>query len=722
MSARQKPWRLVACLAPAACAAVVLGCCVLVGYGPVAAQQRATTSEPVLKVYACPPIAAEMIAGQLRQEYQGIPNIRIGADERLGQILVQAPPAIQSQIAERLTTPAPQVAQTPQTPVRQVSATTAQPPAATASQATASQTVAFQHSTARQMEAVLASVLGQRLTPLAGGTQSASDYRLALQNGGSVNLRLHYQANMATVQGAAAGVDSLVRLMQTLDSPRQANGNTVRAMTLTNATPASVQQVVDAVGGGGAFPGRLTGMAPGYDEPGVTEQPPLPNDAAPQGTGETEAPSTPDGAVPPEAGQDNASLIGPVQIQMITGLDVVVVQGAQQDVDRVMKIIAQIERLSAETEPVILVHVLQHVNCEAISELITPLYAEVYEPRQGTVSITALVTPNALLLVGRRDNLQTVLDLVNRLDRPVAPETEFQVFRLRYAAATAAQTAITEFFGQDYVGLMTRVVATVDYRSNALIVRAGPRDMLEVARLIERIDTPDSPAVNELRVFPLYNGLAADVATLLTTAIGGALADTTADPRSATLSFVTIDPQGQRRYNSAILSDVRIASDVAANTLLVTAPKESMELLDALIHELDKPPVAEMQIKVFTIVNGDAQSLTDMLTSLFTATTTGSAVPQTAALEGESALVGLTFVPDVRTNSIVASGSKGDLMVVDAILTAVGRERSAETGDGSLPPEERAGRGRGHRDQRLPHQRAKRSAGLGAEPLRSGSA
>jgi ferric-dicitrate binding protein FerR (iron transport regulator) len=43
-------------------------------------------------------------------------------------------------------------------------------------------------------------------------------------------------------------------------------------------------------------------------------------------------------------------LIGPVQIEMLEGLDVLVITGHEREVDRVMKIIEQVETLSAETE------------------------------------------------------------------------------------------------------------------------------------------------------------------------------------------------------------------------------------------------------------------------------------------------------------------------------------------------------------------------------------
>ena len=203
---------------------------------------------------------------------------------------------------------------------------------------------------------------------------------------------------------------------------------------------------------------------------------------------------------------------------MLEGLDVMVIRGNKRDVDRVVEIINEIERLSAETEPAVEILQLKHVDCTQLATLVTQLYQQVFSPRQGAVNITALVKPNALLLVGRPESVRTVVDLVARLDQPVAPETQFQVFQLRHAAAETAQTQIEGFY-EERGGLGAKLRVTADYRSNSLIVQAAPRDIAEVAELIGRIDTPTSAAINELRVFTLENSLATDLAPILQDAI-----------------------------------------------------------------------------------------------------------------------------------------------------------------------------------------------------------
>ncbi len=97
-----------------------------------------------------------------------------------------------------------------------------------------------------------------------------------------------------------------------------------------------------------------------------------------------------------------------------------------------------------------------------------------------------------------------------------------------------------------------------------------------------------------------------------------------------------------------------------------------MGLMAALIEQLDTP-TAVAQIKVFKIVNGDANSLVEMLRILLPAEAT-VAGPQLAAAEGETNLVPVRFSVDTRTNSIIATGSQDDLAIIEALLLRLDEE------------------------------------------------
>ena len=129
---------------------------------------------------------------------------------------------------------------------------------------------------------------------------------------------------------------------------------------------------------------------------------------------------------------------------------------------------------------------------------------------------------------------------------------------------------------------------------------------------------------------------------------------------------------GQKLIKSGLLQDVLVTPDPHTNSLLVTAPADSMDLMAALIKQLDTP-TAVAQIKVFSIVNGDATSLVEMLRVLLPAEVT-VAGPQLAAAEGETNLVPVRFSVDARTNSIIATGSQDDLAIIEALLLRLDEE------------------------------------------------
>jgi len=80
--------------------------------------------------------------------------------------------------------------------------------------------------------------------------------------------------------------------------------------------------------------------------------------------------------------------------------------------------------------------------------LLQQLYAQVLGPRIGSVSITPLGTPNALMLIGRAENVKMAIELIQRLDQPIVPTARFEVFQLKHANAAEAKTLIDGFLGQ----------------------------------------------------------------------------------------------------------------------------------------------------------------------------------------------------------------------------------------------------------------------------------
>jgi type II secretion system protein D len=649
-------------------------------YRPAVAQE-----DVVVKAYPCPAGQAGSIAEHLREELGGAEGVRVAADSRTSQVVVQAPQSIQVWVAKRLA-------------VNTEARAAATDAGAASNKAVQSRTVALRRIRTDQLETSLRNLLQDRITPITSAGEQARAYRVS-QASGDLLLSVDAANSQVNITGTGPAVDGAARLIEILDGPPE-ESRRVRVVPVRAAHFDDIQRAATAIrtvsDSASGTPSRLAYYQARNSAAVPTAVGP-PSVAAPPGTGPGVPPGTE--ATPGAPGEGRgAGLVNPVQIEIPPGLDVMVIKGNPQDVALVEQFIKQVEQLSALTQPVIKIIPLRQVDCEQLALLIRTLYDEVYRTRQGDVSITPVITPNELLVVGRAENVKTVESLVEKLDQPAVPDAQFRVFQLAYATAATAQTAIQSFFASRG-GLAPVVVATVDARTNALIVQASPRDMQQVAELISRLDTHNDHLQSEVRIIKLEHATASDVASILQSAIGAGTGGPvlqqggafgaqpqpqatggTAGQRAAMIRFLTIDSRGRRLLNSGILSDIKITTDPRANALIVTAPAEDIELIETLVHQIDMIPAAEAQIKVFKIVNGDATDLSNMLDRLFGLPTTtqgaggGQAgafgqLVQTVTAGNEPSVVTLHFAVDVRTNSIIATGTMGDLNVVEAILT-----------------------------------------------------
>ncbi|MBA4019359.1 MAG: hypothetical protein C0483_19505 [Pirellula sp.] len=705
---------------------------------PVAAAPiSAPAAAPAQRVaaYASPGMSAEALAAELTRRY-GAAGARIAADVRTGQVIVAAPEELQRAVEQFVATLAQPAA--PSVP------SVAAPAVVATSVPGANRSVTLQHIEWTALQERLSSLYGSRLSTTTEGTGRVW-LQLALAEASPLMMTYNPARRQMDFTGDTVTSEAAARLIAALD--RNAAGDARRVVPFKSADRESIRQAMtvshrlaakEAPAGeavpqspqGPALPKSMPLMAkvfqpnpnappapqaaaaqqpfaqqPAVQQPPGALAPPVPaaaaNQPVPNAAGPNTAvlpnadPAAVAAAVQAEAAQ--SGLVGPVQIEFLDGLDVLVVSGNDRDVERVLKIIEDIERLSVDTQPVIEVVPLVHVSSEALATVVTQIYDAVLSPRQGKVSITALVKPNALLLIGRGESVQAVRELISKLDQPVEPSSQFAVFSLKHASAASVQSTLTSLF-TERPGLGPKVQVTSDARSNTLIVRAGPRDLLEAGELIKRLDVPSGEAENELRVFHLDNALAEELAPVLQEAVaseigggsqaGGALqaltqggaqqqapGSSSSSARSAALKFTTIDSEGHRQYRSGILNDVRITADARANSLVVSAPVEAMDLIAALVRQLDATPAARSQIKVFTIVNADAAGLVEMLNALFGRTTTtaggggfGGGQQNNQNQQTQNLLVPLRFSVDQRTNSIIASGSVEDLTIVEAIL------------------------------------------------------
>lgn len=725
------------CVAAAALAAIASPLCAQQLVPPNQNPVAQIGAEPILKSYSLPAGGGEAIANALTAQFPPETGARISFDTRTSQLLVFALPAVHEQIAVQVAgTPTASAPATLQ-PIPAVNPTAT--PGASNSQAKTRgpKVVPLTRLSPEDFEQALAKIFGRPLPVRVERDGQWARYTLDTR-GGRVSMIVDRSAKQVALEGPVKLADAWAQVVEAIDRRPPTVNEETHVVTLAAARSADVTKALVAYQQGAAGDGRnllaadskesktlpvkknsragrLVSMIfqqrddnaaadENQDRQAQVAQA-QPGDQPPPGQ---QPPNQPDNVPPGQDDETGGALIGQVQIEFLEGLDALVVRGHPSDVEKVTKIIEEIERLSTETEPSIEIYPLRHVNSLAITTLVQQLYDQVILPRQGRISITPLVKPNSLLLIGRPEAVASVTDLVKRLDIPVAPTAMFQVFPLRNTSAGTAKQTVDQFFLSRTSGLGGVPVTVADFRSNSLVVQASPSDLQEVQSLLQKIDVATTSAVNDLRVFQLKNSLAEELAPVIQNAISASQPGTqqqqqqqqfqvpgqpqqpflnqqggqaATQGRSAALRFVTVDGDIRQGLRSGILTDVRINADPRANTLIVSAPADSMDLVAALIEQLDQLPSAEAQVKVFEIYNGDAVSLMQMLQSLFGMQVGnqggggfggglfGGGQNQFGGGPGEGGLVTLRFSADQRTNTIIASGSTNDLLVVEAILS-----------------------------------------------------
>ncbi len=667
---------------------------------PVQAPATAPTTSATTPVQAHAIVGANAkgVAAKLREIYGGYPNLLI-TDTISGQIVVQGPPNVQQEIerwlaAEGLTVPPVSHEPSPIEPV-----------AYTEPRTMVTKTWRLQHLAAKDFETRLTRTWGSTLQSSQDQIGDVATFRFPPTPAGTTSIVVDRRANTATITLPRSSTPSWERLMAILDSRPRSPAELTAIKPILNADAATVKRAVSLLtqffSNGeprrkshiGQFVSMLfqqAVLAQFAAQPGGAQPPPAPLPAVPGAETSAAQPLTP--GAPSIASMEAIARINNVQIEILE--DVIVVRGRKEDVDRVLQIIEQIEQQSLQFKPSIEIYYLKHVDSSALADMINQVYAAAFA-RLGQVTISPLQRPNAVLLIGRKENIPSLIELISKLDVPAPADGERRIFRLEHMSAIDMERTIRNFFvtrpPTDTTlrpGLGTRAIVIADYRSNSLIVQAAPRDMVEITKLVTELDVPAAAVNYEIRVFKLRNSIAETLAPTLEEAISAAAASTTATaavgaatqgtaaratPPAVSLQFQRLGPDGiSQLIKSGIVANVRVNADTRTNSLIIVGPTTAMGLMAALVEQLDTLPASVARIKVFLIRNGDATALAEMLTNLF-------GQPQQANQQapgqdsptgqGESAIVPLRFSVDQRTNSIIATGNEGDLNVIYHILT-----------------------------------------------------
>jgi general secretion pathway protein D len=219
---------------------------------------------------------------------------------------------------------------------------------------------------------------------------------------------------------------------------------------------------------------------------------------------------------------------------------------------------------------------------------------------------------NLIILSGTERELRHLQDSITMFDVDWLSGMSVALFTLQSVDVKTAVADLNKIFGAQALSPLAGVVKLVPIeRLNAILVITHQPKYLEQAKIwIDRLDhTSGSAGGMRLFVYPVQNGLAEKLATLLNNVFSKSTTPTTLPPALApglapaevksteatlksTESHADATPEQQAAAGDsvAVKGDVRVLADKDNNALLILASPANYEKIETAIRKLDVPP------------------------------------------------------------------------------------------------------------------------------------
>jgi len=289
-----------------------------------------------------------------------------------------------------------------------------------------------------------------------------------------------------------------------------------------------------------------------------------------------------------------------------------IVTGAPDVLDDLQDIIQAIDVLELEGTQM---HIFQLKHAEA-SEIEPVLKAVLTDDGKGKkesksgeeapVAVVAYPSANWIVVRAPKEKLEAARQLVEQLDKQKPPELDLNVVMIKHADAADLARRLSELFRKRPRSreLRETVVLTADERSNALIVMSTEENFGLITKILAQLDTEESRKT-ETRSYTLEYADAGDVA--------GQLNDLYSGTSQSQYSYYYSYYRSRSRQDQP-----QFVAERRTNSLIVIAPPNSFDDIEALIQKLDQPiDTAEVSPRIYHIENVDAKEMTDVLNEVF---------------------------------------------------------------------------------------------------------
>ena len=330
-----------------------------------------------------------------------------------------------------------------------------------------------------------------------------------------------------------------------------------------------------------------------------------------------------------------------------------IITASKENVGLIRELVAKVDlQPTAETSQLTIVS-LEYADAQRAAAMLRSLIKQgLYRPgisRSGSarasresIAISVDHATNTLIISASPENLVVVREVVAQIDtKNYAKTGSLKIYELKYASAPRLATTLESFFKSKRVAeaslgepdAIVPITVTPDERTNTLLVTGGKESFAIIDELLSKLDADAVVTQNKFEVFPLKNGSAAKLKTMLDRLFTGR----------------TTPPGGQTPQ------PVTIIADPIANSLVIGAATEDLPMVRDLVERLDAEQTSpDINVAVFPLAKANATSVSQIIQSLYR--DTGTTVGPSVAIN-----------VDDRINALVVSAGENDLKRIEEL-------------------------------------------------------
>lgn len=173
------------------------------------------------------------------------------------------------------------------------------------------------------------------------------------------------------------------------------------------------------------------------------------------------------------------------------------------------------KKLPPEEEIIIQIIPLTSISADEMSKILAPFIAA------DGVIVTHAET-NTLLVIDRAYNIEKILRLVNAFDADVFQRVKYRFFHIKYGDVASLADVLSKMMESYGASMKTNMAfIPIDGLNSLLVVSSNPKIFDEVDAFIKNYDSPSQSTEPTIFVYPVKNGQAQDIASLLNTVFTG---------------------------------------------------------------------------------------------------------------------------------------------------------------------------------------------------------